>query len=91
MTVPLCFYGTSEDKEVRAPESVAVTLSGKREDLIALDLNNIALHINMEELRMGDNLIEVSTEKLFLPSTVKVVHWSPLNPVVTLTENEITT
>lgn len=85
--VPLCFYGTTRTI-THAPETLRVALSGKRTDLYALDFNALALHINTDSLAVGEQVLEPSAPALFLPSTVKLVHWSPLNPLVTVTEKE---
>lgn len=87
--VPICFYGSNEKRIVDSPETVTVELSGKRSDLLNLDLENLAVHVNSDELIAGENLIELSHEKLFLPCGVKLVHYFPSNPIITITDKEI--
>ncbi|HSW73613.1 MAG TPA: hypothetical protein VLG71_00490, partial [Candidatus Limnocylindria bacterium] len=52
---------------IDAPETVTVTLSGKRSTLSALDLENLALHIDSASLHAGKNRIAVCAQNLFLP------------------------
>src|SRR5579885_1148801 len=85
--VPLCFYGSAADKTIDAPESIKVQLSGKRSDFYNLDLSNLALHINADELIPGDQLIDITEEKLFLPKKIKLLSYTPLNPTITLKEH----
>lgn len=85
--VPVCFYGRADGKDIEAPETINVKLMGKRTDFYNLDLTNIALHINTDELVPGEQVIEVSDEKLFLPKNIKLVHCSPLNPVIIVKEH----
>jgi hypothetical protein len=85
LEIPICTFGDSEQaKELKGIETVQVELSGKRSDLYALDRELLGLHINLDELEAGDHLLEISPEKLFLPSSIKLVHWSPSNPVITV-------
>lgn len=87
LTVPLCFFGDEEQKKISCPfDTIEVSVAGKRADLYALDRGAVALHVDLDELDPGDHLLEVTREKLFLPASLKVVHLSPSNPVVTISE-----
>jgi hypothetical protein len=83
-TVPLCFYGNTEHITITAPETITITLAGKRSDLRALQLNELALHINADELGWGEQPLEPTTQKLFLPSSIKLVQWKPTNLSITV-------
>lgn len=84
ITVPLSFYNVPQHGSLQAPEYISVKISGKRSDITALDINNVSIHINAQKLREGNNLIPITSESLFLPQTIKLVHYSPSNPVVAL-------
>lgn len=86
LDVPLCFFGTSTTKDIDAPETITLQLSGKRSDLYRLDREHVALHVDSDELSPGHHLLEITPEKLFLPQTIKLVNWRPLNPVIIITE-----
>lgn len=87
--VPLCFYG-GQNKEVEAPEFITVELAGKRSDLYCLDFDNLAVHLNLDEFTVGSHVIEITAEQLFLPSSVKVIHCSPSNPVIKIHDKDAT-
>ena len=86
--VPLCFYGEPDtNTQVHAPETIAIKLAGKRTDLHNLDIKNLAIHINLQELSAGKNLIILENKKLFLPDCIKLVHYNPLNLIVDIEAN----
>ena len=84
LTVPLCFYNVPTNNNVNAPESVSIKIAGKRSDIRALDIEQIAVHIDAEQLHEGKNLLTVTQETLLLPESIKLIHYSPSNPTVEL-------
>jgi len=52
--VPLCFHSTSKQYTVSAPEYITVNLAGRRSDLLNIDLENLALHVDAAELMVGE-------------------------------------
>lgn len=88
LTVPLCFYGASQNVSIQAPETVRIELSGKRTIMQSIELENIAVHINAQELAAGSNPIAITQESLFLPDSIKLIHYSPAQIVVTVQHNQ---
>ena len=86
--VPVCFYGNTDHITLEAPELCTIKLAGKRADLRSLNLNDLALHICVDDLDWGNQLIEPDAQKLLLPSTIKLVQWRPSNLIVTVLNNE---
>lgn len=84
INIPLCFYNIPEQKSVNAPEGLSVKIAGKRSELRMLDLDELAIHIDAEQLRDGRNVLAITPETIFLPEQIKLVHYSPLNPIVEL-------
>jgi hypothetical protein len=84
ITVPLTFYNVPQYNTVKAPEYVSLKISGKRADISALDITELAIHINAQKLQEGPNLLPITSESLFLPPSIKLVHYSPSNPMVEL-------
>ncbi len=78
VTVPVAFYNTSKSV-IEAPETVKVQLKGKRSQLRALDENQLAVHINAQELNDGPHQLEVTREMLLLPATISLGDIIPLN------------
>lgn len=64
-TIPLCFFQTNDTYQISAPESVAVTLSGKRKDMYRYAPEQNAFHINASGLKEGKHQIQLTTENLF--------------------------
>ena len=92
VTVPVCFYGDQEPYiTYHAPETVTLTLQGKKKDLAPLDSSLLAVHIDGTTLHPGTNGIVLSTKNLFLPETIAVVHYNPLPLVIIKSEKNTET
>jgi hypothetical protein len=87
LTVPLCFYGA--EKQIKAPDSVAVQIAGKRNHLSLIDLESLAIHIDTNSLHIGPNPINLKQSDLFLPPTINVLNWYPSNVTITVLEDQI--
>ena len=84
LNVPLCFHSTPANHIIKAPNTINVQLMGKRTYLYALDHNTLAVHINAHNVHTGTNPIKITSDNLFLPETVKLVHYIPCNLEVTI-------
>ncbi len=71
--VPVCFYGGDGTNVIEAPETVTITISGRRGDLAQLDCKELAAHIDVGTLVARQTKITIQPHHLFLPATVKVV------------------
>jgi len=91
VTVPLCFYGASDSTQIQAPDTVQIELNGKRSIMQSLDLSNLAVHVDARELVAGTQPIELSQKSLFLPESIKLVHYTPAQILVTVKQNEQST
>lgn len=87
ITVPLCFYNVSTERSIHAPESLSIKITGKRSDLRTLDTSELAVHVNAERLCEGKNLLTITPETFFLPESIKLVHYAPINPMVEVVRN----
>ncbi len=85
-TIPVCFEIT-DSYTIAAPETINVTLQGKRIDLYALDSSSIAAHINARSLHEGRHGILLNESNLFLPQTISLVRYKPSNIMITITKN----
>ena len=92
LTVPLCFYSAHPDqqtgKQITAPEQIAIHLTGKRELLRTINLETLAVHINSDALHDGPNPINIQSAHLFLPETIKLLHYSPANIIITINSKQ---
>lgn len=84
--VPICFYNDTGAYDIAAPEKISMVLSGKRNDLVRIDVAQLAMHIDASTLAMGEQLLMPTSEQLFLPSTIKLLHWHLNNPIITVRE-----
>lgn len=82
LDVPLCVYNIPDTAQIKAPETISIALAGTLQDLNNLDLNNLAIHIDGTTLREGDNQCIVKDEQLFVPDTIKMVHYAPSNILI---------
>lgn len=85
-SVPLCFYGPKTTDVMCAPETVCITIAGKRNDLARLDLSTLAAHIDTATLNPGPNAITLTQAHLFLPTSCNLLHCTPSNIFVSLKE-----
>lgn len=83
---PVCVYNASEQCKMNVPETVTIMLQGQRSLLYSLDTNEIAVHVDASRLHAGDNHLVVDRATLFLPDGINVVHYSPSNAVINITE-----
>ncbi len=84
ITIPLCFYNVQKENSVKAPEMLSLKIAGKRTVLRSLDARDLAIHVDAARLQEGKNLLTITPETIFLPESIKLVHYSPSNPTVEL-------
>ncbi len=80
-TVPVCFYPNSEIVR-QAPESITVTLRGARTNLNAVCPGELSAHVSTDLLRHGKQRLEITSDMLFLPSSITMVNYSPLHAYI---------
>lgn len=81
-TVPICFYNT-ESNTIKAPEIIRITLGGKRSHLRLLNDMNVAVHIDAQTIPEKTTVLKIKQEHLLLPQNIKLLSYSPSNPLVT--------
>lgn len=85
ITVPLCFYNIEHNLTIDAPETIAITLEGKRELFKYGKIEMLAAHIDCMTLHEGIHRIDISSQTLFLPDYIKLIHYNPSPLLITLT------
>lgn len=83
ITVPLCCYQLPATRDFNAPETVTIMISGKKNQLTAINHQDLAVHIDARDLSLGNNPITITAERLFLPESIKLVHYSPAPIMIT--------
>lgn len=78
-TVPLYFSSTPDNITVKAPETITITLQGKRSDLYGLEKESLAAHVNISKLLPGKHGIILKEHHLFLPQTIALSDYEPSN------------
>jgi len=86
VNVPVCFYNVPEQCSIKAPERVMVTLMGKITDLRHLIVDELAIHINAEQLAPGLNSIDMTSQHLLLPPTINLVKYKPIHLLLATTD-----
>ncbi len=89
--IPIYFYDSDKLLNIEAPETIHVTLVGQRSDLASLDIEHLGAHLDASKLNEKSSKLSIETQHLFLPATIKLVHYSPAPvPVhVTLPGNQV--
>lgn len=85
ISVPVCFYN-KKNRSISSPEKLFVQLHAKRAFLRHLDTQTIAIHIDAQTLHAGPNVVTITEDLLFLPSTITVVDTIPHNVLITVEE-----
>lgn len=83
ITVPICFYNTS-NLTIEAPETIFLELKGTRSQLRSIDKEKLSVFIDAKTLIQGPNACQITTSKLFLPPSIKIHNYIPINPVITV-------
>ncbi|MEX0940052.1 MAG: hypothetical protein WDZ41_01700 [Candidatus Babeliales bacterium] len=86
--IPLYFYGNVTEKKILAPETVSLQLYCKRSDLWSLNFTNLAIHIDSDNLNLGKQTIQIKQNNLFLPESIKLVHYIPPQLTITVEKAE---
>jgi hypothetical protein len=77
LTIPLCFYNTEKTTHLDAPEKIHVTLCGMRSELVSVCLEELVAHVDARTLNTKSSHIVIESHNLFLPASIKLVHYSP--------------
>jgi hypothetical protein len=85
LVVPLCWYDIPHTLDLEAPETMVITLTGTKKQLLSLNTHELAIHINAHDMIPGKNYIAITRENLFLPESIKLVHYSPVPVIITTT------
>lgn len=84
VTVPVCFYNV-DAKQIDAPESVNIELTGKRAHLRHINKEALAVHIDASLFTYGTHKLTLKAEHLLLPPTIAVTTVIPHHIIVTIT------
>jgi len=76
-TIPLSFYNLDTTVSIKAPKTIQVLLSGKRNFIRDLDTNTLAARVDGASLKPGKQKIAISHDQLFVPNSIKLVHYTP--------------
>src|SRR5438477_8988894 len=71
LEIPLSFYNTPKDLILNAPENIMITIEGKRTDLYLLDTSKLAAHCDAQSLSLGQQVVFITQQNLFLPNSIK--------------------
>jgi hypothetical protein len=74
---PVCFYKTSDDSMIIAPDTIDLVVTASKKSLRRFDAYNSAIHIDASNFRMGNNHILLQKENLFLPDEINLVSLIP--------------
>ncbi len=85
--VPLCFYNTFPHQVITAPESINITCYGARKDLFKTAFDS-AVHYDAQTLHEGTQTISLTKEQIFLPESVRLVHYKPTEITIVVRETE---
>ena len=74
---PLCFYKTSDNAMIIAPDTIDLIVTGSKKSLQRFDAYNSAIHLDASNLQAGFNHVLLKKENLFLPDEITLVNLLP--------------
>jgi len=77
LDIPIYFYNEVPHKIIKAPETIKVTLAGTRKNIRKLDKEQLAIHLDASRYLKPMSYVIIDNQNLFLPTTIKLVHYSP--------------
>ena len=88
MQVPLCFYKTTDNYKIIAPDTIKLTISAPRKILQKFDAYNSAIHLDASKLDLGNNHVMLIKENLFLPDEINLINLMPSHLQIQLQKTE---
>ena len=87
VTVPICFYNV-DAKQIDAPESMNIELTGKRAHIRHINHDALAVHIDASQLTYGTHQLTVTSNQLLLPPSITATTVIPHTILITITRGE---
>ena len=84
LSLPLFFYNKADQALVQAPETIKVSLYGTRTELFKVASKG-SIHCDATTLSEGTQKIKVAEQNIFLPETIRLVHYTPQEIKITVT------
>lgn len=91
ITIPVCFYNTTQERTIKAPETLQITLRGKRSSFNDAYMKDLALHIDAAALTKQTTIVPVSSSQLFLPESIALVNYVPSPLIIQKNIQQLTT
>lgn len=86
---PLCFFKTSENSTIIAPDSIDLIVTASKKTLQRFDVYNSAIHLDASNFQEGNNHILLQKENLFLPDEINLVSLIPSSIQIQLQKTEV--
>lgn len=83
LNVPICFYNNAQFK-IDAPEHIAVKLKGTRSTLFNFQKDAIAVHIDAQGLKVGENRIPITPDNLLINPNIIATDYNPSYLIINL-------
>ena len=85
---PLCFYKTSDNSTIIAPDTIDLIITASKKSLRRFDAYNSAIHLDASNFQEGNNYILLQKENLFLPDEINLVSLIPSSIQIQLQKTE---
>lgn len=76
ITVPIVFYN-HQNLNIQTSGQITLEITGQRGIINNIDNKDVAVHIDAQELKLGDNLYIITKENLFLAPDVILSNYNP--------------
>lgn len=84
ISAPLCFYNMKKNFTIEAPEIISIQLKGKKSIIDQIKNEQIAVHINAQNLNFGINPYIITSENLLLPPSISLIDYKPRKLLINL-------
>ncbi|MBT4855718.1 hypothetical protein HOM50_02010 [bacterium] len=75
--IPLFFYNTQKKERIVAPETIEVTVKGKRDSLQSIEQYAPSIHLDAAQTDYTEKDVTLAEGDILLPNNVNLVNYAP--------------
>jgi YbbR domain-containing protein len=84
--IPLYLYNIPENNTFITPNTIDVTIQGRRDQLYNAEYKGVAANINAEDITQPSQAVNLAASEIVLPQHITVVDYNPREIIVQRTQ-----
>lgn len=84
LNIPICYYNKLDSNIIESPSEISISISGPKKIIKDLIKSNLAAHINLADLKIGENYLAITEDNLMLPNNISLNSIFPNNILIKL-------